>query len=114
MPRNVSTVTRKGQVTIPIEIRRRLGIHEGDQIEFSAVDNVVHIKPIGNGSTKTSLDYPNGSAESVVDQLAGILSDYAMPWLSEEERHRAEEAAIVEGWTERERRFQAQRARSDE
>ena len=27
-----TTVTRKGQVTIPIEIRRRLGIKEGDKL----------------------------------------------------------------------------------
>jgi AbrB family looped-hinge helix DNA binding protein len=29
-----STVTIKGQVTIPSKIRKQLGIHAGDQIEF--------------------------------------------------------------------------------
>ena len=31
----VAKVTSKGQATIPIEIRRYLGIHEGDRIEFT-------------------------------------------------------------------------------
>jgi AbrB family looped-hinge helix DNA binding protein len=29
-----TTVTRKGQVTIPVEIRRTMGLKEGDQIAF--------------------------------------------------------------------------------
>jgi AbrB family looped-hinge helix DNA binding protein len=31
---DVSRVTSKGQVTIPIEMRRRLGIKEGDKVVF--------------------------------------------------------------------------------
>lgn len=30
-----STVTQKGQVTIPIDIRRALGIKEGDKVVFT-------------------------------------------------------------------------------
>jgi antitoxin PrlF len=30
----VATVTSKGQVTIPKDVRDRLGIHPGDQLEF--------------------------------------------------------------------------------
>jgi antitoxin PrlF len=29
-----SRITSKGQVTVPIEIRRRLGLRQGDQVEF--------------------------------------------------------------------------------
>jgi AbrB family looped-hinge helix DNA binding protein len=29
-----STLTSEGQVTIPSEVRERLGLHEGDRIEF--------------------------------------------------------------------------------
>lgn len=34
-----ATVTSKGQVTIPVEIRRHLGIQEGDRVEFYVSDD---------------------------------------------------------------------------
>ena len=30
----MSTLTSKGQVTIPAEVRRRLGLHRGDRVGF--------------------------------------------------------------------------------
>lgn len=33
-----STVSSKGQITIPVEIRHRLGVKEGDRVEF-VIDN---------------------------------------------------------------------------
>lgn len=32
-------VTRKGQVTIPLAVRRALGIHPGSDVEFEIEDN---------------------------------------------------------------------------
>jgi antitoxin PrlF len=29
-----ATVTSKGQITLPIEVRRRLGLKQGDKVEF--------------------------------------------------------------------------------
>jgi antitoxin PrlF len=29
-----STISTKGQITVPVEIRRRLGLKEGDRVEF--------------------------------------------------------------------------------
>jgi antitoxin PrlF len=34
-----SRLTSKGQITVPIEIRKRLGLRQGDQIEFVAEDS---------------------------------------------------------------------------
>ncbi len=34
----ISTITAKGQVTIPKAIRARLGLREGDKLEFSIDD----------------------------------------------------------------------------
>jgi antitoxin PrlF len=31
---NIATVTSKGQVTVPIEVRNRLGLKEGDRLAF--------------------------------------------------------------------------------
>jgi AbrB family looped-hinge helix DNA binding protein len=36
------TVSDKGQVVIPVEIRRRLGITPGCQLDFSLEGNVIH------------------------------------------------------------------------
>lgn len=39
-----SKVTSKGQVTIPKEIREKLGVCEGDQLAFVEVDGEIVIK----------------------------------------------------------------------
>jgi len=41
-----STMTTKGQVTIPLDVRQRLGLNAGDRIEFVEIENgVFAIKP---------------------------------------------------------------------
>ena len=45
----LTTVTRKGQITIPIEMRRALAIEEGDKIAVSMVvgeKGVIMIRPV--------------------------------------------------------------------
>lgn len=39
MPGVIATVTSKGQVTIPREVRVRLGITTGDRLEFEVLPN---------------------------------------------------------------------------
>jgi len=39
-------VTRKGQTTIPAEIREKLGIKEGDELAVEAIDQQIVFKPI--------------------------------------------------------------------
>jgi antitoxin PrlF len=34
MNRRTATVTSKGQITIPREVRRELGLHAGDRVDF--------------------------------------------------------------------------------
>lgn len=36
-----SSITQKGQVTIPIELRLALNLHSGDIVEFKLSDNTV-------------------------------------------------------------------------
>ncbi len=40
----VTTVTSKGQVTIPKELRQQLGIRQGSRIEFSLVGDHVEMR----------------------------------------------------------------------
>ncbi len=44
MPR--ATLTSKGQITIPQELRQRLGLQQGDQVEFITEDGVTVIRPV--------------------------------------------------------------------
>jgi antitoxin PrlF len=44
--RNIATVTSKGQVTVPIDVRRRLGLSEGDRLEFLTEQGVTIVRPL--------------------------------------------------------------------
>lgn len=72
-------VTSKGQVTIPIEIRRDLGLNEGDLVAFQKRgDQVVLVRP-----------------EDLVRRSAGSLAKYAHngpPMEPNEMRERAAQA----------------------
>ncbi len=41
-----STISSKGQVTVPHEIRRRLGLKEGDRVEFVIDNDRTVIRPM--------------------------------------------------------------------
>jgi len=74
-----SVVTRKGQITIPAEIRRALNIKEGDKVAIKLENGVMKLSRTG----------------SVVEATAGALKSN-MPPLSPEEERRAAEQAIAE------------------
>ncbi len=42
---NSSTISTKGQVTVPQEIRRRLGLEPGDRVEFVIEEGRTVIRP---------------------------------------------------------------------
>ena len=46
MPVFASKVTSKGQITIPLEVRKRLGISQGDQLEFDTDKPETVIRPV--------------------------------------------------------------------
>ena len=78
-----TTITKKGQVTIPVEIRRALGVGPHDRVAFVVEDNEVHLKPASRG---------------VVARTAGSLKDYfpRSPLTAEEERRSFEEGVAEE------------------
>jgi antitoxin PrlF len=39
-------ISSKGQVTIPAEVRKRLGVKPGDKIEYVVKDGVTTIQPV--------------------------------------------------------------------
>lgn len=80
----LATVTTKGQVTIPLEIRRRLGVAPHDKVAFVLEDDRVGIVRKG----------------SVVAQTAGILKS-AKRLLAAGDLREAAERAIAADVVER-------------
>jgi len=73
-----TTMTRKGQVTIPTEIRQALGLVEGDRLEVQLEANTVCLR----------------RAESVIARTAGIFA-HSGPARSAEKLREAAETAIA-------------------
>jgi AbrB family looped-hinge helix DNA binding protein len=79
MKRHFSLVTRKGQITIPAEIRRALDLQVGDTVALVMEGTEVRLWP----------------TEGVVARTAGLLKGGG-PLLSAEEEREAAEQAIAE------------------
>lgn len=86
MTGRLSVITRKGQVTIPVEMRRALDLNEGDRVEISLEEDGVKLRRSG---------------ESVVARTAGIIPAAGVPAMSAEEERRFIEEAIAEDVVER-------------
>jgi len=43
-------ITSKGQITVPIEVRRLLGVRAGDRLLFESDNDGVHIRPVRSPS----------------------------------------------------------------
>jgi len=76
MTEHTAVITRKGQVTVPAEIRRELGLSRGDRLTFVSEHGAVRIEKRG----------------SVVERTAGILKKYALGLPAEAEREAFEQA----------------------
>ena len=44
-------ITSKGQITIPVEVRRALGVGEGDSVVFEAEGEVIRVLPKRRGES---------------------------------------------------------------
>lgn len=67
-------VTSKGQVTIPKDIRDKLGIAPGDEVGFRQKGDVVVLE---NLSAATRPDDPEGDLKAFFEELARIKRDGA-------------------------------------
>lgn len=61
-------VTSKGQVTIPIEMRKQLDIGPDTEVEFELVDNVIHLRKVAGSG---------GRGRRVLDRL--LATPYGGP-----------------------------------
>jgi AbrB family looped-hinge helix DNA binding protein len=86
MKEHIGVVTRKGQVTLPAELRHTLGLKQGDKVAFRLQDNQVVMRP----------------TESVIAATAGIFKS-DQPAMTAEQLRVAAEEAIAEEAEERSR-----------
>lgn len=74
-------VTEKGQVTIPKEIRDRLGIVPGSEVEFIAKDDAALLVKVKENSLQIrNFEEWAASVEGLLD-LDGMTTDEYMEWL---------------------------------
>jgi AbrB family looped-hinge helix DNA binding protein len=72
-----SAVTRKGQVTIPVGVRKRLGLRQGDRVAFVDEDDRIVLKPIQNdvraafGLVKVRRSVSLGQMDDAIRKRAG-------------------------------------------
>lgn len=81
---HLSTLTSKGQITIPIEVRQLLRLQPRDKVSFTVHKDKIEMKRKG----------------SVVERTKGMLKSHLPPATAEELRKMAEEA-IAESVMER-------------
>jgi len=75
-----TVITRKGQVTVPAEIRRELGLKQGDKVAFILDEGEVRLERTG----------------SVVQRTAGAFRSRKPPLTPEQLRESAEQAMADE------------------
>ena len=73
-----STISSKGQITVPLEIRRRLGLKEGDRVEFVVEGERTIIRPARaakNPFEKYAGALPAFHSKGEIDEWVGSLRD---------------------------------------
>lgn len=70
----ISTITQKGQATIPAEIRKDLDLNPGDKIIFLKDDHQAIVKPAVSlldlqGSVKSTKKYSDSQADLAILRL---------------------------------------------
>lgn len=75
-----ATITTKGQITVPREVRRMLGVRSGDKLLFESDGKGVRVRPIRNRSTFSKYrgignpDIPSGR-KNIEKWLRGVRGE---------------------------------------
>lgn len=81
----VTTMTQRGQVTVPAEVRRLLGLRPRDKVAFTIDEGAVRLVPV---------QFTLESAYRSVPPLPRPVSDKEMARLAKEERARRAAGAL--------------------
>jgi len=71
-------ITTKGQVTIPVEVRERLGLLPDTEVEFRVRGNVAILEKVGGRRTRRGADViarlrGRGTVKLTTDQILALM-----------------------------------------
>ena len=69
-------VTRRGQTTIPLKIRRQCGIKEGDKLLVEVTEKGILFKPIRKLSDMVGIDAGYATKEEVDKMIDKLREEY--------------------------------------
>ena len=73
---NIVKVTRRGQTTIPLEIRQKCGIKEGDKLLVEVTEEGVLFKPIPKLLDMAGFMAGYGSPEEIKKEIDRLREEY--------------------------------------
>jgi AbrB family looped-hinge helix DNA binding protein len=73
MKMHYSTITSKGQVTIPIEVREKFNLSTGGKIEFIALDDYIIVVPVNKSVTELKGILPKPAKSLSCKQMDKII-----------------------------------------
>jgi len=76
MTAHVVKVTRRGQTTIPQELREKYGIKEGDDLMIEDIDGRLVIRRIPKLQDLAGADSDSGEAEEVKKEVEKMREEY--------------------------------------
>ena len=76
MTAHVVKVTRRGQTTIPQELREKYGIKEGDDLMIEDIDGRIVIRRIPKLQDLAGADSDSGEAEEVKKEVEKMREEY--------------------------------------
>lgn len=75
-------ITSKGQVTIPLSVRERAGLHPHSEVEFEVRDNgEVVIRPLRSASSGVRQAFAKARGSANAAQFKGMSTDEFMAFL---------------------------------
>jgi AbrB family looped-hinge helix DNA binding protein len=76
MPRTLVAVNRQGRLTLPADVRRRLGIGEGSQLEVRVQDRSIELRPTAVVPEEDRWAYTSEALASLKRALSDIKAGY--------------------------------------
>ena len=73
---NIVKVTRRGQTTIPAQIRQKLDIKEGDELLVEATDQGILFKPIRKLEDCAGIYAKYGKVEEIKKEIDKLREEY--------------------------------------